>query len=208
MKRSLLAVFSITDTGSTSGAYTLVLEEVQGKRRLPIIIGMNEAKAIAIKLENMTPSRPLTHDLLQHVSTAFGITLKEVMIYDFVEGIFFARLVCEREGKEETIDARSSDAVALAVRFGCPIYCDEKVMEATAIPPDGEEDMTPMPEGNEDDPFGLEEVSGLDEGPVDPGDGLSGLTDDELRQEMELAIQKEDYERAGLIHEELERRKG
>lgn len=200
MKKSLLAVFDIKPSGATSGAYTLVLEEVQGKRKLPIVIGMHEAQSIAIKLENMTPSRPLTHDLMQSMSSAFGITLKEVMIYDLVEGIFFARLVCEGEGREETIDARTSDAVALAVRFGCPIFCDEKVMEMAAIPPEGEEDIVPMPEASEDDPFGLEE------GPVDPGGGLSGLTDEELQQEMDLAIQKEDYERAGLIRDELERR--
>ncbi|RPG81736.1 MAG: bifunctional nuclease family protein [Crocinitomicaceae bacterium TMED114] len=200
MKKSLLAVSNIKDSGSTSGAYTLVLEEVQGKRKLGIVIGMNEAQSIAIKLEGMTPSRPLTHDLLQSVSSAFGIALKEVLIYDLVEGIFFARLLCEREGKEEAIDARSSDAVALAVRFGCPIYCDEKVMEAAAILPEGEEALTPMPEENEDDPFGLEE------GPVDPGDGLSDLTDEELQEELDLSIQKEDYERAGLIRDVLERR--
>ena len=200
MKKSLLAVSNIKDSGSTSGAYTLVLEEVQGKRKLGIVIGMNEAQSIAIKLEGMTPSRPLTHDLLQSVSSAFGIALKEVLIYDLVEGIFFARLLCEREGKEEAIDARSSDAVALSVRFGCPIYCDEKVMEAAAILPEGEEALTPMPEENEDDPFGLEE------GPVDPGDGLSDLTDEELQEELDLSIQKEDYERAGLIRDVLERR--
>ena len=200
MKKSLLVVSNIKDSGSTSGAYTLVLEEVQGKRKLGIVIGMNEAQSIAIKLEGMTPSRPLTHDLLQSVSSAFGIALKEVLIYDLVEGIFFARLLCEREGKEEAIDARSSDAVALAVRFGCPIYCDEKVMEAAAILPEGEEALTPMPEENEDDPFGLEE------GPVDPGDGLSDLTDEELQEELDLSIQKEDYERAGLIRDVLERR--
>ena len=85
-----------------------MLEEVQGKRKLPIVIGMHEAQSIAIKLENMTPSRPLTHDLMQSLSSAFGITLKEVMIYDLVEGIFFARLVCEGDGKDETIDARTS----------------------------------------------------------------------------------------------------
>lgn len=200
MKKSLLAVFDIKPSGATNGAYTLVLEEVQGKRKLPIVIGMHEAQSIAIKLENMTPSRPLTHDLMQSLSTAFGIALKEVMIYDLVEGIFFARLVCEGEGREETIDARTSDAVALAVRFGCPIYCDEKVMEMASIPPDGEEALTPMPEENEDDPFGL------DEGPVDRGDGLSDLTDEELQEELDLSIQKEDYERAGLIRDELERR--
>ena len=203
MKRSLLAVFDIKPSGATSGAYTLVLEEVQGKRKLPIVIGMHEAQSIAIKLENMTPSRPLTHDLMQSLSSAFGITLKEVMIYDLVEGIFFARLLCEGDGKDETIDARTSDAVALAVRFGCPIYCDEKVMETAAIPPEGEEDITPMPEENPDDPFNLD----TPEENIDPGENLQSLTDEELKEEMALAVQKEDYERAGLIHDELERRK-
>ena len=204
MNRSLLAVFDIKPSGATSGAYTLVLEEVQGKRKLPIVIGMHEAQSIAIKLEGMSPSRPLTHDLLQSVSSTFGIALVEVVIYDLVEGIYFARLICERDGQQETIDARTSDAVALAVRFGCPIHCEEKVMEMAAIPPEGEEDITPMPEENPNDPFNLDSP---DEESIDPVNDLHGLSDEDLQQEMELAIQKEDYERAGLIRDELERRK-
>ena len=204
MNRSLLAVFDIKPSGATSGAYTLVLEEVQGKRKLPIVIGMHEAQSIAIKLEGMSPSRPLTHDLLQSVSSTFGIALVEVVIYDLVEGIYFARLICERDGQQETIDARTSDAVALAVRFGCPIHCEEKVMEMAAIPPEGEEDITPMPEENPNDPFNLDAP---EEESIDPVNDLQGLSDEDLQQEMELAIQKEDYERAGLIRDELERRK-
>jgi len=205
MNRSLLAVFDIKPSGATSGAYTLVLEEVDGKRRkLPIVIGMHEAQSIAIKLEGMSPSRPLTHDLLQSVSSTFGIALVEVVIYDLVEGIYFARLVCERDGQQETIDARTSDAVALAVRFGCPIHCEEKVMEMAAIPPEGEEDITPMPEENPNDPFNLDTP---DEESIDPANDLQGLSDEDLQQEMDLAIQKEDYERAGLIRDELDRRK-
>lgn len=204
MKKTLLAVFDIKPSGATSGAYTLVLEEVEGKRRkLPIVIGMHEAQSIAIKLEGMSPSRPLTHDLLQSLSSTFGIALVEVIIYDLVEGIYFARLICERDGQQETIDARTSDAVALAVRFGCPIHCEEKVMEMAAIPPEGEEEITPMPEENPDDPFNLD----TPEENIDPGENLQSLTDEELKEEMALAVQKEDYERAGLIHEELERRK-
>jgi bifunctional DNase/RNase len=204
MNRSLLAVFDIKPSGATSGAYTLVLEEVDGKRKLPIVIGMHEAQSIAIKLEGMSPSRPLTHDLLQSVSSTFGIALVEVVIYDLVEGIYFARLVCERDGQQETIDARTSDAVALAVRFGCPIHCEEKVMEMAAIPPEGEEDITPMPEENPNDPFNLDTS---DEESIDPANDLQGLSDEDLQQEMDLAIQKEDYERAGLIRDELDRRK-
>ena len=199
MTKSLLAVFDIKPSGATSGAYTLVLEEVNGKRKLPIVIGMHEAQSIAIKLENMTPSRPLTHDLLQSVSTSFGINLTEVVIYDLVEGIFFARLVCELDGTSHTIDARTSDAVALAVRFGCPIYCETKVMEAAAVAPEGEEQITPMPEENAEDPFGLEE-------PVEPRDGLSTLSPQDLQRELDLAIEKEDYERAGMIRDEMDRR--
>ena len=199
MKKSLLAVIDIKHSGASSGAYTLVLEEVNGQRKLPIVIGMHEAQSIAIKLENMTPSRPLTHDLLQSVATSFGVALSEVVIYDLVEGIFFARLVCELDGTSHTIDARTSDAVALAVRFGCPIYCDEKVMEAAAVAPEGEANITPMPEENADDPFGLEE-------PVEPSDGLSTLSPQNLQRELDLAIEKEDYERAGMIRDEMDRR--
>ena len=194
MNRSLLAVFDIKPSGATSGAYTLVL---------PIVIGMHEAQSIAIQLEGMTPSRPLTHDLMQSLSGTFGITLVEVVIYDLVEGIYFARLVCERDGEQQTIDARTSDAVALAVRFGCPIHCEKKVMEMAAIPPEGEEDIIPMPEENPDDPFNLE---GQEE-PIDPGKNLADLNIKELKQELKLAIKKEDYEQAGLIRDELERRK-
>lgn len=204
MNTSLLAVFDIKPSGATSGAYTLVLEEVQGKRKLPIVIGMHEAQSIAIKLEGMSPSRPLTHDLLQSVSSTFGIALVEVVIYDLVEGIYFARLICERDGQQETIDARTSDAVALAVRFGCPILCEEKVMDMAAIPPEGEEDITPMPEENPNDPFNLDAP---DEESIDPANDLHGLNDEDLQKELDLAIQKEDYERAGLIRDELERRK-
>lgn len=200
MSKSLLAVFDIKPSGATSGAYTLVLEEIQGKRKLPIVIGMHEAQSIAIKLENMTPSRPLTHDLMQSLSSAYGIALKQVTIYDLVEGIFFARLLCELDGKEEEIDARTSDAVALAVRFGCPIFCEEKVMEAASIPPEGEQEITPMPEDGED-------VFGLDEDPIDPENQLSSLSEEELNEEMDQALQNEDYERAGLIRDEIERRK-
>ena len=161
MKKSLLSIFDIRPSGATTGAYNLVLEEVEGKRKLPIVIGMHEAQSIAIKMENMTPSRPLTHDLFNSLCKSFDIELKEVVIYDLVEGIYFARLVCGKGETDETIDARTSDAVALAVRFGCPIYCVEKVLNTAGIPPEGEEQVKPMPEENPEDPFGLEE-------PVEP----------------------------------------
>ena len=177
----------------------MVLEEVEGKRKLPIVIGMHEAQSIAIKMENMTPSRPLTHDLFSSLCQSFDIELKEVVIYDLVEGIFFARLVCGNGEKEETIDARTSDAVALAVRFGCPIFCVEKVLKTAGIPPEGEEEVKPMPEENPEDPFGLED-------PVEPEENFSALKLKELQEELDLAIEQEDYERAGKLRDEIERR--
>ena len=168
MNKSLLTVFDIRPSGATTGAYNLVLEEVEGKRKLPIVIGMHEAQSIAIKMENMSPSRPLTHDLCSTASVIpFDIELKEVVIYDLVEGIFFARLVCDRDGE----DAAPLMPVLpmlwhLAVRFGCPIFCVEKVLKTAGIPPEGEEEVKPMPEENPEDPFGLED-------PVDPEENFS-----------------------------------
>ena len=196
MKKSLLSIFDIRPSGATNGAYNLVLEEVEGKRKLPIVIGMHEAQSIAIKMENMTPSRPLTHDLFNSLCKSFDIELKEVVIYDLVEGIYFARLVCGKGETDETIDARTSDAVALAVRFGCPIYCVEKVLNTAGIPPEGEEQVKPMPEENPEDPFGLEE-------PVEPQENFSALKIEELKKQLDLAIQEEDYERAGKLRDEI-----
>ena len=199
MNKSLLSIFDIRPSGATTGAYNLVLEEVEGKRKLPIVIGMHEAQSIAIKMENMTPSRPLTHDLFNSLCQSFDIELKEVVIYDLVEGIYFARLVCGNGKTDETIDARTSDAVALAVRFGCPIYCMEKVLKTAGIPPEGEEQVKPMPEENPDDPFGLEE-------PVDPAENFSALKMEELKEQLDRAIEEEDYERAGKLRDEIESR--
>ena len=200
MNRSQLTIFDIRPSGATTGAYNLVLEEMEGRRKLPIVIGMHEAQSIAIKMEGMTPSRPLTHDLFNSLSLAYDIELMEVVIYDLVEGIFFARLVCNRDGEERTIDARTSDAVALAVRFGCGIFCEEKVLQMAGIAPEGEEEIKPMPEEDPEDPFGLEEH-------VDPGGDLGSLSLEDLHQELDLAIEKEDYERAGRLRDEIERRK-
>ncbi len=200
MNRSQLTIFDIRPSGATTGAYNLVLEEMEGRRKLPIVIGMHEAQSIAIKMEGMTPSRPLTHDLFNSLSLAYDIELIEVVIYDLVEGIFFARLVCSRDGEERTIDARTSDAVALAVRFGCGIFCEEKVLQMAGIAPEGEEEIKPMPEEDPEDPFGLEEH-------VDPGGDFGSLSMEDLQKELDLAIEKEDYERAGRLRDEIERRK-
>ena len=133
MKKHKLEIIGLTYSQTQSGPYALVLGEAEGKRRLPIIIGSFEAQAIAIELEKMKPSRPLTHDLFKTFADSFNITIKEVIIYNLVEGIFFAKLICDREGKEVEIDARTSDSIALAIRFRCPIYTYEFILSAAGI---------------------------------------------------------------------------
>ena len=139
MEKIKLDIAGLSYSQTQSGAYALVLSEVIGKRRLPIIIGGFEAQAIAIELEKMTPSRPLTHDLFKNFADNFKINLVEVIIYNLVEGIFFARLICEQNGKEVEIDSRTSDAIALAVRFESPIYTYEFVLNSAGIILDDEE---------------------------------------------------------------------
>jgi len=139
MEKIKLDIAGLSYSQTQSGAYALVLSEVIGKRRLPIIIGGFEAQAIAIELEKMTPSRPLTHDLFKNFADNFKINLVEVIIYNLVEGIFFAKLICELDGKEVEIDSRTSDAIALAVRFESPIYTYEFVLNSAGIILDDEE---------------------------------------------------------------------
>ena len=129
MKKIPLDIVGLSYSQTQSGAYALLLNEAKGKRRLPIIIGGFEAQAIAIEMENMKPSRPLTHDLFKNFAETFEIKLKEVIIYNLVEGIFYAKLICARDNNEVEIDARTSDAIALAVRFNCPVYTYEFILE-------------------------------------------------------------------------------
>src|ERR1041385_7513370 len=138
MKKIKLDIVGLSYSQTQSGAYALVLGEAKGKRRLPIIIGGFEAQAIAIELEKMTPSRPLTHDLFKSFAESFNIDLREVLIYNLVEGIFFAKLICSSGATDIEIDARTSDAIALAVRFNCPIYTFEFILSQAGIVLDDE----------------------------------------------------------------------
>ena len=133
MKKVKLEIVGLSYSQTQTGAYALVLGETKGKRRLPIIIGGFEAQAIAIELEKMTPSRPLTHDLFKSFAEGFNINVKEVIIYNLVEGIFFAKLITHNGDKEVEIDARTSDAIALAVRFNCPINTYEFILSQAGI---------------------------------------------------------------------------
>ena len=133
MKKIKLEIIGLSYSQTQSGAYALVLGEEKGKRRLPIIIGAFEAQAIAIELENMTPTRPLTHDLFKSLAQSFDIEVEEVIIFNLLEGVFYAKLVCNNGDKKMEIDARTSDAIAIAVRFGCPIYTYEFILSTAGI---------------------------------------------------------------------------
>ena len=199
MEKIKLEIAGLSYSQTQSGAYALVLSESKGKRRLPIIIGGFEAQAIAIELEKMTPSRPLTHDLFKNFAEEFKITIVEVIIYNLVEGIFFAKLICDQNGKEIEIDSRTSDAIALAVRFECNIYTSEEVLSSAGIILDDEE----IEDGDEsEEDINIEEVtSTISTSPVER------MTLSELNKQLKEAIENEDYEAASNIRDEINRRK-
>ena len=192
MKKVDLEIVDIALSGSSSGAYALVLGEIGGSRRLPIVIGSPEAQAIAIEMEQMKASRPLTHDLFFTAFAAFGMQVQEVLIYNMVEGIFYAKLMCTDGTKIEEIDARTSDAVALACRFKCPIQCFESVLESAGIDALDEEQDEPSFEVE------LDEEENLEQEPI------KSITD--LQSDLDEAIAREDYEKASRIRDEMERR--
>ena len=193
MKRVELKALGVSYSQNQAGAYTLLLEEVEGKRRIPIVIGGFEAQAIVIKLENLEPPRPLTHDLFRNFADKFNIFISEVVISNFEDGVFFSRIICSNGDVEHSIDSRTSDAVALALRFGCPIYIDDEIMELAQIliEPDKSEENSSDNNGNDEDK-----------------DSKYGLyTDEELYRMIDDAIKTEDYETAAIIRDELDRRK-
>jgi uncharacterized protein len=189
-----LQIANIQPSGSTSGAYTMVLAETDGMRRLPIVIGGVEAQAIAIELEKMTPSRPLTHDLFRSLSHSFNIEIDEVLIYNLVEGIFFAKLIASFNGKTAEIDARSSDAVAIAVRFNCPIYCYEFIMETAGVSGEEEEETA-------------SETSDIESHTTEPMRD-ENVSIDELKRQLDIALSNEEYEKASQLRDEINKREG
>jgi uncharacterized protein len=207
MKKIKLEIVGLHYSQTQTGAYALVLGEAKGKRRLPIIIGGFEAQAIAIELEKMTPSRPLTHDLFKSFADAFHIVVTEVVIYNLVEGIFFARLVCESpDGSPVEIDARTSDAIALAVRFECPIFTYEFILASAGIILDDEN-------GDAEAPASPEGSTGLTEEEEEAllaeatGNEFQRKSEKELEELLNTALRDEDYERASRIRDELNKRK-
>ncbi|MBK6830298.1 MAG: bifunctional nuclease family protein [Flavobacteriales bacterium] len=197
MDKVELKFLRITYSHTHAGAYALILAEVVGDRRLPIIIGGVEAQAIAIQVENIKPARPLTHDLFKNVADELAFNLKEVIINDLVEGIFHAKLVIEQNGREVGIDARSSDAIALALRFDCPIHTYEFILGAAGLKvEEGDEEKEKEAEASE---------------PKKPGKSkekrsVTAASIDELRGMLEEALDNEDYERASKLRDEIKRR--
>ena len=197
MKKIPLDIVGLSYSQTQSGAYALLLNESKGKRRLPIIIGGFEAQAIAIEMENMKPSRPLTHDLFKNFAETFEIKLNEVIIYNLVEGIFYAKLICARDNNEVEIDARTSDAIALAVRFNCPVYTYEFILNSAGIIMD--DDLTKESNSTKESKV---------EKPVEKQeDDFRKKTAEELKDLLQKALDKEDYERASRIRDELNARR-
>lgn len=196
MKKIKLKILGLSYSQDPNGAYALILSEENGKRRIPIIIGAVEAQAIAIHLENLKPARPLTHDLFVTVLSTFEIVLTEVLIHSFEEGVFYSELKLKQNKKGYIIDSRTSDAIALALRFNCPIYTTEEVISQTGIFLDIEE--------MSEDQF-VPEDEKPKENKTEPG--LNEFSLNELQEMLERAIQNEDYEKASLIRDEIGKRK-
>ncbi len=189
-----MKVMGISYSQTQSGAYALILIEEEGERRIPIIIGGFEAQAIVIKLENLDPPRPLTHDLFRKFADEFGISVLEVMIYKLEEGVFYSQLVCSNGEKEYSIDSRTSDAVALALRFDCPIYISEDILDKAGITVSSQDDE-PAASSSQDSVFGTDSA------------GYDSYTDEELFRLIDEAVKTEDYEKAAAIRDEIEKRK-
>ena len=199
MKKIKLDIVGLSYSQTQSGAYALVLGEVSGRRRLPIIIGSFEAQAIAIEIEKMTPSRPLTHDLFKSFALAYHINVQEIIIYNLVDGIFYSKLICSDGKKVIEIDARTSDAIALAVRFECPIFTYEFILSTAGIVIEGN-DFVYLENMNEP---GSEDNTV----PSTPGSSYAGLSIEELKSKLSEALADEQYEKAAKIRDELNRRK-
>jgi len=193
MKKIGLEIVALSHSVTQSHNYAVVLGEIEGNRRLPIVIGGFEAQAIAVAMERMTPNRPLTHDLFKNTLDTFDVNLKEVVINNLLDGIFYAQLVCERDGQEFVIDSRTSDAIAMSVRFKSPLYTFDFIMEQAGV----------VLENEEGEKGGTKSI--ISEEPK--SDSFDQYSIKALNQMLEDVLENEDYERAAKIRDEINRRK-
>lgn len=197
MEKIKLDIIGLSSSHAQSGSFALVLGESEGGRRLPIIIGMFEAQAIAIEIEKITPNRPMTHDLFKSFAGHFDIAIKEIIISDLKEGVFFAKILCvDSEGKKVEIDARPSDAIAIGIRFDATIYTNPAVMEEAGIV------VTDEFEEELDTLSSSEEESKQES----KGKGIKNHSVEELNRLLDKALEEEDYEKAAQLRDELNKR--
>jgi len=201
MKKIELEIVALSHSITQTHSYAVVLGEVNGLRRLPIVIGGFEAQAIAVALEKMHPSRPLTHDLMKNFLNAFAIDLHEIIICDLQEGIFYSKLVCASENDTIEIDSRTSDALALAVRFGCPIYTYENILESAGILMEDTGTSTGKKKKAK------QEVVVEEQGAAGGNEDLKTMTLEELNALLSEVLEGEDYIRAIAIRDEINSRK-
>jgi bifunctional DNase/RNase len=192
-----LEILGLSSNHSQSGSFTLVMGEVEGSRRLPIVIGMFEAQAIAIEIEKIIPNRPMTHDLFRSFADSFKLEIDKIVISDMKEGVFYAKIHCKSDSAIVEIDSRPSDAIAIAVRFSSQIFCSEKVMSEAAIEFTEEDKREESKKENKPEP---QKAMAKKEG------SLKDFSLDKLNQLLEKAITNEDYERAARIRDEINKR--
>ncbi len=190
MNKIELEIVALSHSVTQSHNYAVVLGEIEGNKRLPIVIGGFEAQAIAVAMENMTPNRPLTHDLFKNTLDTFSINLREIIINNLLDGIFYAQLVCEQNGQEFTIDSRTSDAIAMAVRYNCPIYTMDFILEEAGVVLDETEEKTKKRPRRKSKKT----------------DDLTVLSLKALNKLLDDVLEKEDYEKAAKIRDEINKR--
>ncbi len=197
MQKVRLEIQGIAYSQTQSGSYVLTLIEAAGNRKLPIVIGGFEAQAIAVELEKMIPNRPLTHDLFKSFCISYDVTIKEVLIYKFEEGVFYAKLICDKDGVHTEIDSRTSDAIAVGVRFNSPIYTFSNVLEDAGITQDQEDAFeSDALVSQDDDDFDIEETV----------NDYSSSSMEDLEKQLQGALEQEDYELASKLRDEIKKR--
>ncbi len=203
LKKIKLEILGLSSSQSQTGSFALVLGEAEGNRRLPIIIGMFEAQAIAIEIEKIVPNRPMTHDLFKSFANSFHFHVEEILISDLKEGVFFAKIVCTDGLKKSEIDARPSDAIAVGLRFDAPIFTYENILAEAGIVLTDEEEEEDKEEKSETKPESKVKVK---KESTKKGDDYKSYSIEKLNEMLKAAIEKEDYEKAAKIRDELGKR--